>query len=344
MTDGRSPLELLNSPVGSFTLAPAAVPRHPRRTRRLVLALLLAIGLAVALWLFSPTSLSRSSSPAPLHAVVEPAQKPSSTTPADGAAASDVLMTAAGFAKADQLATVSAEVTGTLKKTYVQRGDRVKKGDAIAALDTASLSSQLDYARVQLEVAQNNQRQAHERLPLAEARFRRISLLKDGEVVPAQDYEDAKSALTERRAEVRRYDLQAQSAAIDIRSREIDLERATIRAPFDGIIVSMDASIGEVVSPISAAGSFARTGIATLVDTRNFYAEVWVPEKSLAKLKSGQHVRVNPDALPESAVTGSVSYISPLVDEQRAAVLVRIALQQVPTDYKHNMSVHVDFL
>lgn len=333
MSSSRDPLELLNRPVGAFTDASVPAVRHRPRW----LWLLLPGAAAVAFWVFSAQP-----QPVPLAAKREVGTPNSvETAPVPGAATQ---ITAAGFIKADQLATVSAEVTGTLKKTYVQRGDRVKKGDAIAALDTASLSSQLKFAQVQLKVAQNNEQQARERLPLAEARFRRIELLKDEQVVPPQDYEDAKSEVTERRAEVQRYGLQAESAAIDIQGRQIDLERATIRAPFDGIIVSLDAAVGEVVSPVSAAGGFARTGIATLVDTRHFYAEVWVPEKSLGKLESRQRVSVKPDALPELAVGGSVAYISPLVDEQRAAVLVRIALEQAPQAYKHNMSVHVDFL
>jgi len=336
MSSSRDPLEMLNRPVGAMTDVPVTSVRHLPRW----LWLLVLCAAAVAFWFFFTQPQPMSS--AGKREVVTPGAAVAAPGPVEVGIATQI--TAAGFIKADQLATVSAEVTGTLKKTYVQRGDRVKKGDAIADLDTASLSSQLKFAQVQLKVAQNNEHQARERLPLAEARFRRIELLKDEQVIPPQDYEDAKSEITERRAEVQRYGLQAESAAIDIQGRQIDLERATIRAPFDGIIVSLDAAIGEVVSPASAAGGFARTGIATLVDTRHFYAEVWVPEKSLAKLESRQRVSVKPDALPDLAVGGSVSYISPLVDEQRAAVLVRIALEQAPQAYKHNMSVHVDFL
>jgi multidrug resistance efflux pump len=47
------------------------------------------------------------------------------------------------------------------------------------------------------------------------------------------------------------------------------VENTVIRSPFDGVIVSKDAQVGEMVSPISAGGGFTRTGIATIVDMKS---------------------------------------------------------------------------
>ena len=56
------------------------------------------------------------------------------------------------------------------------------------------------------------------------------------------------------------------------------VDNCTIRAPFAGIVVSKDAQVGEMVSPISAGGGFTRTGIATIVDMNSNEIEVDVNE------------------------------------------------------------------
>lgn len=343
LNDRRNALDLLNRSLG--TLPPKEVVHRGRFPRWLLVALVVGVLLGVILGLAATLGMLESEEVEPPYSDTISTSAVASVEPS-GVTATDteIQITAAGFIKAAQLATVSAEVTGTLKATFVKRGDHVKKGDPIAELDTKSLRNQLLFANAQLRIALSNERQAKERLPLEEERFRRIAQLHQQLVVPPQEYENAQSELIERRAEVNRYNLQAESAAIEVKGRTIELERSTIRAPFDGVIVSLDAAVGEVVSPISAAGSFARTGIATLVDTQSFYAEIWVPEKSLPKLKAQQRVQVKPDAFPDISMSGNVSYISPVVDEQRAAVLVRIALGQSTAELKHDMSVHVDLL
>lgn len=300
-----------------------------------VTGLTLIAGVMVALW---RPAVSQSGDAGVHPAEITPVQPPMIVSPPS------VLMTAAGFIKADQLATVSAEVTGTVERIYVKRGDIVKKGDPIASLDDASLRSDVDAARMNLRIAQTSAGQARERLPLIEANFKRLTELTKWGAVSSQEVENLQSELTERKAELQRFELEARYSALQIERRQIDLARAMIRAPFNGMIVSLDASTGEIVSPVSSAGGFARTGIATLIDTDQYHAEVWVPEKSLGKLVERQAVSVVPDALSDIKIAGEVAYISPIVDEQRAAVLVLIKMKNVPKPFKHNMSVHVDFL
>ena len=63
------------------------------------------------------------------------------------------------------------------------------------------------------------------------------------------------------RLEVARRSLAAAEAELAVAQQ--DLENYTVRAPFDGIVVSKDAQPGEMVSPMSAGGGFTRTGIST---------------------------------------------------------------------------------
>ncbi len=82
-----------------------------------------------------------------------------------------------------------------------------------------------------------------------------------------------------------------------------DVDNCTVRAPFDGIVVSKDAQRGEIVSPLSAGGGFTRTGIATLVDMKSLEIEVDVNESYIARVKPGQRVSATLDAYPDRELT-----------------------------------------
>ena len=72
-----------------------------------------------------------------------------------------------------------------------------------------------------------------------------------------------------------------------------------IRAPFDGVAVSKDAQVGEMISPVSAGGGFTRTGVATIVDMNSNEIEVDVNEAYIARVEPGQPVTAILDAYPD---------------------------------------------
>ena len=105
------------------------------------------------------------------------------------------------------------------------------------------------------------------------------------------------------------------------------MDNCVISAPFDGIIVSKDAQVGEMVSPISAGGGFTRTGIATIVDMASNEIEVDVNENYIARVKPGQEVTAVLDAYPDWKIPCHVRTIIPTADRQKATVEVRIAFE-----------------
>ncbi|WP_414440164.1 efflux RND transporter periplasmic adaptor subunit [Burkholderia sp. 22PA0106] len=333
-------LDVLTRPLGGARApdadgGPAARGRPPRAGYRL---LALAIGIAAlagaGLFAFrhAPANVADTAPAAATH------HAPS--RPTDTAAG---VITAAGLLKARQIATVSAEVTGTLERVLVERGQQVRQGDPIARLDTSLLETAQFDALTAVASARSDLTRAQAQLPLAETRLARLNRLLPAGAVPRQQVEDAQAEYVLRAAEVRALGLKVDAARNALERSRIDLRKATIRAPFDGVVVSLDAAPGEIVSPISAAGSFARTGIATIVATGPFHADVWVPESLLGKLHQGQRVTLTPDSLPDLHVSGQVRFVSPVVDERRAAVLVEIDPDTHPDAFKHDMSVHVDF-
>lgn len=252
-------------------------------------------------------------------------------------------LSAAGLIKAQQISTVSAEITGTVAKIYVKRGQFIKQGEPVAELDTAYQQNAVDEATTKLHSAQNDLLRQQNLLPLMKARYERQMKLSLTHMTSVQEVDNARIDWINTASEVHSMDLQVQDAKNVLARNQINLSKAIIRAPFDGMVVSLDAALGEIVSPVSSADSYARTGIATIVSTSPFHADVWVPESFLSRVMTGQAVTVSPDGLNNVTVPGTVSFISPVVDESRAAVLIQIELEKGPRELKHNMSVHVDF-
>ena len=117
-----------------------------------------------------------------------------------------------------------------------------------------------------------------------------------------------------------------------------------IRAPFDGIIVSKDAQVGEMVSPVSAGGGFTRTGIATLVDMNSNEIEVDVNEAYIARVEPGQPVTAVLDAYPDWQIPSKVRTVIPTADRQKATVKVRISFLKLDPRILPDMGIKVTFL
>src|SRR5205814_3707776 len=134
----------------------------------------------------------------------------------------------------------------------------------------------------------------------------------------------------------------AAEARIQVAQQAVD--NCTIVAPFDGIVVSKDAQIGEMVSPISAGGGFTRTGIATIVDMNSNEIEVDVNEAYIARVLPGQKVMATLDAYPDWQIPSHVRTIIPTADRQKATVKVRISFDKLDPRILPDMGVKVAFL
>jgi RND family efflux transporter MFP subunit len=138
----------------------------------------------------------------------------------------------------------------------------------------------------------------------------------------------------------------AQVAASTSRIAEAQqaVDNCTIRAPFAGIVVSKDAQVGEMVSPISAGGGFTRTGIATVVDMNSNEIEVDVNESYIARVHDGQKVTSILDAYPDWEIPSHVRTIIPTADRQKATVKVRISFDKLDPRILPDMGIKVTFL
>lgn len=121
------------------------------------------------------------------------------------------------------------------------------------------------------------------------------------------------------------------------------LDKTSVRAPFDGIVVLKDAEVGEVVSPNSQGGSNARGSVVTMVDFATLEVQAEVPETSLASVALGAEARIYLDAFPSKFYPGRVDRIWPTANRTKATVEVRVAFVERDDKLRPEMGVRVVF-
>lgn len=121
------------------------------------------------------------------------------------------------------------------------------------------------------------------------------------------------------------------------------LDKTSIRAPFDGIVVLKDAEVGEVVSPNVQSGSNARGSVATMVDFASLEVQAEVHESSISSVKVGGAATIFLDAYPGKAYRGRVDRIWPTANRQKATIEVRTIFLEPDDRLRPEMGVRIVF-
>jgi RND family efflux transporter MFP subunit len=235
-------------------------------------------------------------------------------------------LNASGYVTPRRRATVAAKITGRVTGVFFDEGTRVKEGQLLATLDDADAKRALDSAKADRDAAHAAIADYEVQLRNSQILLRRAEQLQQAGVQTQEALDNATTAVDSLKAKIvlARQQVAASEARIGVAQQAVD--NCTIRAPFAGIVVSKDAQVGEMVSPISAGGGFTRTGISTIVDMHSNEIEVDVNESYIAKVAAGQEVTATLDAHPDKPFPAKVRTIIPTADRQKATVKVRITI------------------
>ena len=119
------------------------------------------------------------------------------------------------------------------------------------------------------------------------------------------------------------YQASVGAAEANYRAARIAVEQTLIRAPFDGVVLTKNANVGDVITPFSSALD-AKGAVVTMADMDTLEVEADVSESNLPKVKLEQPCEIQLDALPDVRLRGVVQRIVPTVDRAKATVLVKI--------------------
>ena len=121
------------------------------------------------------------------------------------------------------------------------------------------------------------------------------------------------------------------------------LDYTLIRAPFDAVVLTKNADIGDIVTPLGAAAN-AKAAVVTIADLGSLQVEADVAETNLGLVKTGQPCEIQLDALPDSRFRGIVHTIVPTVDRSKATILVKIRFLDKDPRILPEMRAKVAFL
>lgn len=254
------------------------------------------------------------------------------------------LLNASGYVTPQRRATVAAKITGRVTGVFFTEGMRVRKGYVLATLDDSDAQRALASAKANRNATQAGILDLQVQLKNAEIELRRAEELKAAGIQTQQALDNARMAVNSLRAKIDYTHEEVLAADARIKEAQQAVDNCVIRAPFDGIIVSKDAQVGEMVSPVSAGGGFTRTGIATIVDMNSNEIEVDVNENYIARVKPNQKVIAVLDAYPDWKIPCHVRTIIPTADRQKATVKVRIKFDKLDPRILPDMGVKVTFL
>ncbi len=255
------------------------------------------------------------------------------------------LLNASGYVTPRRRATIAAKITGRVTGVFFDEGTRVAEGQLLATLDDSDVKRALDSAKADRNSSSAAIADYEVQLKNAQIMLHRAEQLQKAGVQTQEALDNATTAVDSLKAKIDLAKQQVAAAESRIAVAQQAVDNCTIRAPFAGIVVSKDAQVGEMVSPVSAGGGFTRTGIATIVDMHSNEFEVDVNESYIARVEPGQDVKAILDAYPDREIPSKVRTVIPTADRQKATVKVRIS---IPHLEKYNfilpdMGVKVSF-
>jgi len=250
---------------------------------------------------------------------------------------------ASGYVVAQRRASVASKATGRLERLAVQEGSRVSAGDVLAELENADLRAEYAQVAAQLGAARADLIKAETERRTAARNFRRYRNLWEQEVVAQVDYETAEDR--HRRAVAAEDAAKAaiQSLEAALLRAEVLLGYTVIRAPFDGVILTKNADVGEVVAPFGSSLN-AKAAVVTMADLASLMVQADVSESFLPRVKVGQACEVQLDALPDTRFSGRVNTIVPTADRTKGTVMVKVAFDRLDPRILPEMSAKIAFL
>ena len=196
----------------------------------------------------------------------------------------------------------------------IDQGDWVTKGTILAVVNQQNYEDKLAQAKAQLAGYQAE----HEKAQLT---FDRTSALYSTQSATKPELDSARAQLDSSAASVA-------AAKAQISEAQTALAYCSLRAPFDGWIVSRSVDTGSYVSP--ATNGF------TVADTKTVKAVFGVPDTSISRVSVGQSQIITTDALPQP-FHGHVTAISPSADAKSRVFSVEVSIANPRNELKSGM-------
>jgi HlyD family secretion protein len=253
------------------------------------------------------------------------------------------VLNATGRVVAWRKAAVSTKATGRLEWLGVQEGSRVKAGQVIARLESLDVAATRDSTMAGATASRANLEQGLAELRDAEAGYKRSQDLYAKQFISESALDGAKARYEKAVATIASLKAAIGVAEANVRSASVSVEQTLIRAPFDGVVLTKNANVGDIITPFSSAAD-SKGAVVNMADMDTLEVEADVAEASIGKISVGMPTEIQLDAYPDVRLLGEVSRIVPTVDRSKATLLVKVAFREKDARALPDMSAKVGFL
>ncbi len=235
---------------------------------------------------------------------------------------------AAGDIGPAEQVSVRPEVNGKIDKLPVDIGDIVKKGELLFSLEDYDLQTEkesqareIERAKLQLEQAQRN--------------YTRAEQLFQDKLISQELFEDTKTQF-----DLAKNALQRSQKLLDI--VEDKLRKTKIIAPFDCTVLTRPVSVGQAVS--GSGGFSSGTEVLTIANLEAMIINAHINQADVSRLRTGQEVTAQVEAVPGLKVVGEVERIAPQATFKNniKGFAVRILLKQPDRRIRPGMTANIE--
>jgi HlyD family secretion protein len=200
---------------------------------------------------------------------------------------------------------VGTFVSGPILALYADFNSQVKQGQLVATIDPAPFEVKVAQADAHLANARAQVQKDRADLALKTVTLRRSANLAEQELISRSDLDTAGSAHQQAVAELALAEASAKEAEAELREAHINLDYAQIRSPVDGVVVSRNVSVGQVV-----AASFQTPTLFVIAkDLTKMQVDTNVSESDIGQLREGAEATFTVGAYPGRDFRGEIAQV-----------------------------------
>ncbi|MCW8861776.1 MAG: efflux RND transporter periplasmic adaptor subunit [Rhodospirillales bacterium] len=216
-----------------------------------------------------------------------------------------ILVTATGALEPVNQVVVGSELSGTIAQVDVDFNDTVKRGQILARLNTDQIQTRVAQARANLGAANAKLEEEQANFTEFEREFDRCKKLSPQGLCTPQKLDTVRAAFLRSKAKLAAARAQVDHAVATLDADEMDIQKATIRSPIDGVILNRNIESGQTV-----AASFQSPDLFTIAeDLRRMELHVDVDEADVGRVLEGQRARFTVDAYPDKTFPAQIKQL-----------------------------------
>ncbi len=322
---------MANEDLSKLRIGKTKAISRPRRRRKIIFWVLLVLAIILSGFLYIQGIFSP-----PVHVQIATVSQiyPSQAL---------IVLNASGYVVPQRKSALASKVTGRLIWLGVEEGNRVKQDQVIARLENQDVTAAKDLAEANVNAARHNIELARAELREATLNLERNNALLAKGYVARSVYDSALARYEKAMASMEASEANLKASLASLEVAKINLDYTLIRAPFDGVVLTKNADVGDIVTPIGAAAN-AKSAVITIADMNSLQVEADVSESNLNKIKVGQPCEIQLDALPGERFRGTIHTIVPTADRTKATVMVKVRFIDKDSRVLPEMSAKVAFL